>query len=112
MPIWATVTTTTLIHEDFIVANDGLKKPGSKPFLSSPTWYPPPPGTVPIFVDGAFLHDGGAGVGVVAWDSRGRVLGELAQPSPGINLHVFAEAAVVHAGLQFACERGWGNVTL
>ncbi|KAK8559029.1 hypothetical protein V6N12_042317 [Hibiscus sabdariffa] len=39
-PVWDTITTTTLLHEDFIAANDGLKKSRSKPILSFPTWSP------------------------------------------------------------------------
>ncbi|KAK8474541.1 hypothetical protein V6N11_039703 [Hibiscus sabdariffa] len=108
----ATVTTTTLLHEDFFVANDGLKKLWSKPILSSPTWSPPLPETMAIPVDGAFIQDRGAGVGVVARDSRGRALGGLAQHSPGLDSPIFAEAAAVHAGLLLARERGWGKVIL
>ncbi|KAK9017493.1 hypothetical protein V6N11_079972 [Hibiscus sabdariffa] len=79
LPVWVTVTMATLLHEDFIAANGGLKKPGSKLILSSPTWPPPPPRTVVISVDGAFIQDHGAGIGMVARDSCGRVLGGLAQ---------------------------------
>ncbi|KAK8561533.1 hypothetical protein V6N12_048599 [Hibiscus sabdariffa] len=50
----------------------------SQPVLSSPTWSPPSLRMVAIYVDGAFVRDSAAGIGVVARDSSSKVLGGLA----------------------------------
>ncbi|KAK8973038.1 hypothetical protein V6N11_047041 [Hibiscus sabdariffa] len=54
-PVWATVTAASLLHGDFLAANDNGKHPCSRPLLSTPTWSPPPSGTTAISVDGAFI---------------------------------------------------------
>ncbi|KAK9037330.1 hypothetical protein V6N11_022242 [Hibiscus sabdariffa] len=71
----------------------------------------PPTGVVAISVDGAFIQSHGVGIGVVARDSNGRVLGGLAQHSAVPASSAFAEAVAVHAGLQLACERGWPRLS-
>ncbi|KAK8523691.1 hypothetical protein V6N12_013776 [Hibiscus sabdariffa] len=63
-PVWATVTAASLLHGDFLAANDNGKYPRSRPFLSTPTWSPPPSGTIAISVDGAFIQAQGAGIGL------------------------------------------------
>ncbi|KAK8496737.1 hypothetical protein V6N12_005772 [Hibiscus sabdariffa] len=50
------------------------------------------------------LWSHGVGIGVVARDSSGRILGGLAQHSPGLDSPIFVEAAAVRADLQLACE--------
>ncbi|KAL4361474.1 hypothetical protein GQ457_04G022600 [Hibiscus cannabinus] len=44
--VWATVTSTTLLHGNFLAANDNAKKPRSMPIISSPIWLPPYRGTM------------------------------------------------------------------
>ncbi|KAK9031731.1 hypothetical protein V6N11_056021 [Hibiscus sabdariffa] len=101
-PVWATVASATLLHGDFLAANDNAKKLRSKSLLSSPTWLPPPPGAVDISINGAFIQSHGAGIGVVTRDSAGRVLGGLAQHSAAPGPSALAEAAAVLAGLHLA----------
>ncbi|KAK8523700.1 hypothetical protein V6N12_013785 [Hibiscus sabdariffa] len=108
-PVWATVTAASLLHGDFLAANDNGKHPRARPLLSTPTWSPPPAGTIAITVDGAFTQAQGAGIGVVARDSAGTVLGGFAQHSVVPGLSASAEAAAVLAGLHFACEQGGGG---
>ncbi|KAK8684331.1 hypothetical protein V6N13_040361 [Hibiscus sabdariffa] len=47
----------TLLHEDFLSANDSVRRPSSGPVFSPGVWSPPPSGTVAISVDGAFTTD-------------------------------------------------------
>ncbi|KAK9009195.1 hypothetical protein V6N11_035740 [Hibiscus sabdariffa] len=105
-PVWATVTAASLLHGDFLAANDNGKHPRSRPLLSTPTWSPPPSGTTAISVDGAFIQAQGAGISVVARDSAGIVLGGFAQHSVAPGSSASAEAAAVLAGLHFAYEQG------
>ncbi|KAK8973032.1 hypothetical protein V6N11_047035 [Hibiscus sabdariffa] len=92
-PVWATVTAASLLHGDFLAANDNGKYPRSRPFLSTPTWSPPPSGTIAISVDGAFIQAQGAGIGVVARDSAGIVLGGFAQHSVAPGSSTSAESS-------------------
>ncbi|KAK9031996.1 hypothetical protein V6N11_056281 [Hibiscus sabdariffa] len=108
-PVWATVTAASLLHGDFLAANDNGQHPCSRPILSTPTWSPPPSGTIAISVDGAFIQAQGAGIGVVARDSAGRVLGGFAQHSVAPGSSALAEAAAVLAGLRFAGESPSGG---
>ncbi|KAK8484185.1 hypothetical protein V6N11_030987 [Hibiscus sabdariffa] len=111
-PVWATVTAASLLHGDFLAANDNGKHPRARPLLSTPTWSPPPAGTIAITVDGAFTQAQGAGIGVVARDSAGTVLGGFAQHSVVPGSSASAEAAAVLVGLHFACEQGWSTVVI
>ncbi|KAL4364133.1 hypothetical protein GQ457_04G024760 [Hibiscus cannabinus] len=58
-PVWAIVTSATLLHGDFLVANDNAKKPRSRPFISSPVWQPHYQGTEnqSVFVPGRLIYD-------------------------------------------------------
>ncbi|KAK9009198.1 hypothetical protein V6N11_035743 [Hibiscus sabdariffa] len=56
-PVWATIMAATLLHEDFLSANDSVRRPSSGPVFSPGVWSPPPSGTVAISVDGAFTTD-------------------------------------------------------
>ncbi|KAL4346428.1 hypothetical protein GQ457_17G011420 [Hibiscus cannabinus] len=71
-------------------------------------WHPPPEGFIKINTDGAFnqsTHE--AGIGVVARNSTGEVLGVFAQYS-GISIDALHKKfLVVVAGIQFAREKGW-----
>ncbi|KAK9009203.1 hypothetical protein V6N11_035748 [Hibiscus sabdariffa] len=87
-------------------------RPSSGPVFSPGVWSPPPSGTIAISVDGAFTPDHGAGIGVVARDSTGTVLGGLAQHSLGLSSSVSSETAAIHVGLQLADEHGWDCIVL
>ncbi|KAL4284192.1 hypothetical protein GQ457_16G013550 [Hibiscus cannabinus] len=71
-PLLATVTMENLLYEDFMAANDGLKKPVSKSILSSPTWSPPPPGRWPYLWMVLFSR---IEVSMLAWWLKTRVAG-------------------------------------
>ncbi|KAL4282510.1 hypothetical protein GQ457_16G016050 [Hibiscus cannabinus] len=105
------VLLTPLVSGDFLAANDNVKHPRSKPILSSPTWFPPS-GTVAISVDSAFVKSHGAGIGVVARDSAGRVLGGFAQHSAAPGSSASVEVVAVLASLHLACEQGWPMVVI
>ncbi|KAK8610890.1 hypothetical protein V6N13_082046 [Hibiscus sabdariffa] len=89
-----------------------MHRPTSGPLFSSGVRCPPQSGTVAISVDGAFIHDQSTGIGVVARDSNGVVLGELAQHSFGLPYSDYAEVIAILAGLQLACDRGWDRIVL
>ncbi|KAK9004318.1 hypothetical protein V6N11_002120 [Hibiscus sabdariffa] len=55
-PVWATVTATTLLHKDFLAANDLMRRPMSGLVFSSGVWSPPPLGTMVISVDGGLPY--------------------------------------------------------
>ncbi|KAK9031982.1 hypothetical protein V6N11_056267 [Hibiscus sabdariffa] len=111
-PVWATVMTAMLLHEDFLSAKDSARRPSSGPVFSSGVWSPPPSGTVAISVDGAFAPDHGTGIGVVARDSTGTVHRGMAQHSLGLSSSISTEIAVIHVGLQLADEHGWDRIVL
>ncbi|KAK9009206.1 hypothetical protein V6N11_035751 [Hibiscus sabdariffa] len=106
-PVWATVTSATLLHAVYLAANDQSRRPVSTTVFSPGVWSPPPLGTVAVPVDGAFSLDQGAGIGVVARDSTGSVLGGMAQHSLGPVSAEYAEAVAILAGLQFTRDRGY-----
>ncbi|KAK8684367.1 hypothetical protein V6N13_040397 [Hibiscus sabdariffa] len=67
-PVWATVTSATLLHAVYLAANDQSRRPVSTTVFSPGVWSPPPLGTVAVPVDGAFSLDQDA--------SRGRLKGD------------------------------------
>ncbi|KAK8999953.1 hypothetical protein V6N11_082091 [Hibiscus sabdariffa] len=102
-PIWVTVTSASLLHQDHLHATFSS---ATSPALRPVVWSPPPSGTVTLNTDGSFAIDGGAGIGVVARDCSGRVLGGLARHLDEPTNGEFAEHAALLAGLQLGLERG------
>ncbi|KAK9037831.1 hypothetical protein V6N11_022730 [Hibiscus sabdariffa] len=106
-PVWATVMTASLLHQDHLVASSSS---ASSSALHPTGWSPPPSGTVTLNMDGSFSVGGGAGIGVVARDSSGQVLCGLARHLDDLTEAEFAEHAALVAGLRFALDRGWTSV--
>ncbi|KAK8534615.1 hypothetical protein V6N12_057259 [Hibiscus sabdariffa] len=102
-PVWVTVTSASLLHQDHLAVS---RPPAASPALCPVVWSPPPSGTVTLNTDGSFAIGGGAGIGVVARDCSGRVLGGLARHLDETTAAEFAEHAALLAGLQLALERG------
>ncbi|KAK8557781.1 hypothetical protein V6N12_010005 [Hibiscus sabdariffa] len=109
-PIWATVMTASMIHQDFLSVS---RHPASTPALRPAAWSPPPPPrTITLNIDGSFDADNGAGIGVVARDSSGHVLCGLAQHSASPTEAEFAKHAALLAGLQLVLDHGWSSVLI
>ncbi|KAK8596854.1 hypothetical protein V6N13_001461 [Hibiscus sabdariffa] len=72
-----------------------------------------PEGYIKINTDGALDRvSRSVGLGVVARDSHGIVLGGLSQQSPSSSDVLHVEFLAVHAGVLMARDKGWRNVIL
>ena len=76
-------------------------------------WSPPPSGVIKINTDGVYIADlHSSGIGVVARDRKGDVLGGLAQHLLHCSDGLQAEMNVVLAVMELASSKGWEHVIL
>lgn len=78
---------------------------------ASVQWKPPEEGWAKINTDGALqLHVRKGGVGLVARDFRGEVLGAVGAPLADFSDPLIVETVAMFMGLQWAARKGWKRV--
>ncbi|KAK8562232.1 hypothetical protein V6N12_049278 [Hibiscus sabdariffa] len=103
-PSWLLVLNSKTLLRDYLCHNS-VSTPTKS---SNPHWTPPPIDYTKINTDGAFdLTTHAAGIGVIAHDHLGSVIGGLAQHSAHCQDALHAEFSAIVAGLHLARDSGW-----
>ncbi|KAL3820475.1 hypothetical protein ACJIZ3_006380 [Penstemon smallii] len=85
--------------------------PSTRPI--NPNWNPPPPGTIKINVDAAVDEaKGSVGLGIVARDHEGAVLGWSSEKCDAFWDPLTAESIALLRGLELSIAKGWRHVIL